>query len=138
MSSNHRYKIILADDHALVRKGIKRVIEEDANLQVIGEAGDGLELLELLDGIQPQPDLVVCDIAMPRLRGLEACLRVKKLYPHIKVLILSMHKSQEYLAQAKAAGVDGYVLKDDADMALYTAIQEIRNGKRFFSSLISD
>ena len=138
MTTDHLYKIILADDHALVRKGIRRVIEADPHLQVIGEASDGLELLEILEKIQPQPDLVVCDIAMPRLRGLEACLRVKKLYPHIKVLILSMHKSKEYLAQAQAAGVDGYVLKDDADMALYTAIQEIRNGKMFFSSLISD
>jgi len=138
MSSNHQYKIILADDHAMVRKGIKRIIEEDPHLQVIGEAGDGLELLEILEEIQPQPDLVVCDIAMPRLRGLEACLRVKKRYPHIKVLILSMHKSKEYLTQAKAAGVDGYVLKDDADTALYTAIQMIRRGKTFFSSLISD
>jgi DNA-binding NarL/FixJ family response regulator len=138
MGPDHLYKIILADDHALVRKGIKRVIEEDPHLQVIGEVGDGLELLEILEKIQPQPDLVVCDIAMPRLRGLEACLRVKKLYPHIKVLILSMHKSREYLVQAKAAGVDGYVLKEDADMALYTAIQAIRCGKTFFSSLISD
>jgi DNA-binding NarL/FixJ family response regulator len=138
MGPDHLYKIILADDHALVRKGIKRVIEEDPHLQVIGEAGDGLELLEILEKIQPQPDLVVCDIAMPRLRGLEACLRVKKLYPHIKVLILSMHKSREYLNQAKAAGVDGYVLKDDADTALYSAIQAIRRGKTFFSSLISD
>jgi DNA-binding NarL/FixJ family response regulator len=138
MTTDHLYKIILADDHALVRKGIKRVIEEDPHLQVIGEAGDGLELLEILEKIQPQPHLVVCDIAMPRLRGLEACLRVKKLYPHIKVLILSMHKSQEYLAQAKAAGVDGYVLKEDADRALYAAIQAIRGGKTFFSTLIAD
>lgn len=138
MTGDHLYKIILADDHALVRKGIKKVIEEDPHLQVIGEAGDGLELLELLEKIQPRPDLVICDIAMPRLRGLEACLRVKKLYPHIKVLILSMHKSKEYLTQAKAAGVDGYVLKDDADIALYTAIQAIRQGKKFFSALISD
>ena len=138
MSLNHRYKIILADDHALVRKGIRRVIEEDPSLQVVGEASDGLELLELLEKVQPQPDLVVCDIAMPRLRGLEACLRVKKHYPHIKVLILSMHKSKEYLAQAKSAGVDGYVLKEDADTALHTAIHEIRRGKTFFSALISD
>jgi DNA-binding NarL/FixJ family response regulator len=138
MNANHRYKIVLADDHALVRKGIRRVIEEDPDLQVVGEAGDGMELLELLEKLQSHPDLVVCDIAMPRLRGLEACLRVKKQYPHIKVLILSMHKSKEYLAQAKAAGVDGYVLKEDADTALYKAIQEIRRGNSFFSKLISD
>lgn len=138
MKSDHRYRIILADDHALVRKGIKRVIEEDPNLQVIGEASDGVELLKLLEQSTLQPHLVVCDIAMPRLRGLEACIRVKKMYPHIKVLILSMHKSKEYLMRAKEAGVDGYVLKEDADTALHTAIQEILRGKKFFSALLSD
>jgi DNA-binding NarL/FixJ family response regulator len=136
MTTNQKYSIILADDHRLVRQGIKRIIEEDGSMKVVGEAGDGLELLDLLQKIQP--DLVVCDIAMPRLRGLEACFRVKKLYPHIKVLILSMHKSKEYLRQAKAAGVDGYVVKDDADIALYGAIQAIRNGKTYFSPLLVD
>lgn len=134
--SNHLFKIILADDHVLVRRGIKRIIEEDGDLRVVGEAGDGLELLELLQQINP--DLVICDIAMPRLRGLEACSRVKKLYPHIKVLILSMHKSKEYLHQARAAGVEGYLLKEDADSALSTAIQEIRSGKTYFSPLLSE
>ncbi len=136
MSSNHSYKIILADDHVLVRQGIKRIIEEGDHMRVVGEAGDGLELLELLE--KTQPDLVICDIAMPRLRGLEACYRAKQLYPGIKMLILSMHKSKEYLTQAKAVGVDGYVFKDDADTALYTAIQEIRGGKTYFSPLLSE
>ena len=132
--SNHLFKIVLADDHVLVRRGIKRIIEEDGDLKVVAEAGDGLELLELLQKISP--DLVICDIAMPRLRGLEACARVKKLYPHIKVLILSMHKSKQYLRQAMAAGVEGYLLKEDADTALSTAIQAIRSGKTYFSPLL--
>lgn len=136
MSKNHLYKIVLADDHVLVRRGIKRIIEEDGDMKVVGEAGDGLELLDILNNIQP--DLVVCDIAMPRLRGLEACSQVKKLYPHIKVLILSMHKSKEYLRQAKAAGVDGYVLKEDADTALHTAIQAIRADKTYYSPLLTE
>lgn len=136
MNPNHLYKIVLADDHVLVRRGIKRIIEEDKNLKVIGEASDGQELLELLEKVKP--DLVVSDIAMPRLRGLEACTRVKKLYPHIKVLILSMHKSKEYVRQAMASGVEGYVLKEDADTALYIAIQAIRLGKTFFSTLLSE
>jgi len=135
MTSNHLYKIVLADDHVLVRQGIKRIIEEDSGMKVVGEAGDGLELLELLEKIHP--DLVVCDIAMPRLRGLEAAQRVKKLYPDIKVLILSMHRSREYLRQAMLAGVDGYVLKEDADTALYTAIQKVRRGQQYFSPLLS-
>lgn len=134
--TNHFYKIVLAEDHVLVRQGIKRIIEEDGDMQVIGEAGDGLELLELLEKVHP--DLAILDIAMPRMRGLEAAQRVKKLYPDIKVLILSMHKSREYLRQALAVGVDGYVLKEDADTALYTAIQEVRRGNTYFSKLLSD
>jgi DNA-binding NarL/FixJ family response regulator len=135
-ATNHLFKIILADDHVLVRRGIKRIIEEDGDLRVVGEAGDGLELMELLQKVRP--DLVICDIAMPRLRGLEACARVKKLYPHIKVLILSMHKSKEYLRQATVAGVEGYLLKEDADTVLSTAIQAIRAGKTYFSPLLSE
>ena len=103
---------------------------------IASEAGDGVEHLEILEKIHP--DLVVVDIAMPRLRGLEAARRVKNLYPAIKVLILSMHRSKEYLLQAMAAGVDGYVLKEDADTALHTAIQKIRRGKNYYSPLLSE
>jgi DNA-binding NarL/FixJ family response regulator len=131
MSSNHQYKIVLADDHVLVRQGIKKLLEEDNSLQVVGEASDGLELLDLLKEVKP--DLVVCDIAMPRLRGLDACLCVKQLYPDIKLLILSMHKNREYFKRAQAAGLDGYVLKEEADTALSTAIQAIRRGQTYFS-----
>ena len=89
------YKIVLADDHALVRLGIRKIIEEDGNLKVVGEAGDGMELLEILETIRP--DLVIVDIGMPRLRGLEATKRIKHLYPQVKVMILSMHRNKEYL-----------------------------------------
>ena len=136
MGSNHIYQIVLADDHVLVRRGIKKIIEENDGMQVIGEAGDGLELLEILE--KTQPDLVVIDIAMPRLRGLEAARRVKTLYPGIKVLILRRHRSTEYLVQALAAGVDGDVLKEDADTALHTAIQKSRRGKHYYSPLLSE
>jgi DNA-binding NarL/FixJ family response regulator len=134
MGSNHFYKVMLADDHILVRRGIKKIIEETDGMRVIGEAGDGVELLDLLE--KNRPDLVVVDIAMPRLRGLEAARRVKGLYPGVKVLILSMHRSKEYLLQAMEAGVDGYVLKEDADTALHTAIQEIRHGRHYYSPLL--
>jgi DNA-binding NarL/FixJ family response regulator len=132
--SDHLFKIILADDHVLVRRGIKRIIEAADDLRVVAEADDGLELLELLQKISPH--LVICDIAMPRLRGLEACSRLKELYPHIKVLILSMHKSKEYARQAMEAGMEGYLLKEDADTALSTAIQAIRFGKTYFPPLL--
>jgi DNA-binding NarL/FixJ family response regulator len=130
------YQIVLADDHVLVRQGIKRIIEENGRMKVVGEAGDGLELLEILREIHP--DIVILDISMPRLRGLEAAERIKKLYPDIRILILSMHRSKEYLRQALAAGVDGYMLKEDADVALYSAIETICSGNKFVSPLLED
>jgi DNA-binding NarL/FixJ family response regulator len=130
------YNIVLADDHILVRQGIKKIIQEDGNMQVVGEAGDGLELLEILENITP--DLVILDISMPRLRGLAAAEKIKQFYPDIKVLILSMHRSKEYLQQALAVGVDGYLLKEDADVALFAAIEVVRQGRTFVSPLLEE
>jgi DNA-binding NarL/FixJ family response regulator len=130
------YNIVLADDHILVRQGIKKIIQEDGNMQVVGEAGDGLELLEILEKITP--DLVILDISMPRLRGLAAARQIKQFYPDIKVLILSMHRSKEYLQEALAVGVDGYLLKEDADVALFAAIEVVRQGRTFLSPLLEE
>lgn len=129
-------KIVLADDHVLVRQGIRKIIQEDGDLEVVAEAGDGLELLEILEKIHP--NLVILDISMPRLRGLEAARRIKQLYPAIKVLILSMHRSKEYLRQALGAGVEGYLLKEDADTALFSAIQTILRGEQYISPLLEE
>ena len=130
------YNIVLADDHILVRQGIKRIIQENGGMQVVGEAGDGLELLEILEKITP--DLVILDISMPRLRGLAAAEKIKQFYPDIKVLILSMHRSKEYLQKALAVGVDGYLLKEDADVALFAAIEVVRQGGTFVSPLLEE
>jgi DNA-binding NarL/FixJ family response regulator len=129
------YRIMLADDHVLVRKGIRKILQEQADLSVVGEAGDGLELLELLQG--ETPDLVILDISMPRLRGLEATKKIKELHPQVKVLILTMHRDQEYLARAMSDGADGYILKEDADLSLYSAIDMIRRGQSFISAILS-
>ncbi len=130
------YDIVLADDHMLVRQGIKKIIQEDGNMRVVGEAGDGIELLEILETLTP--DLVILDISMPRLRGLAAAKKIKQLYPGLKMLILSMHRSKEYLYQALAIGVNGYLLKEDADVSLFTAIETVRQGKTFISSLLKE
>lgn len=130
------YNIVLADDHILVRQGIKKIIQEDDDMMVVGEAGDGIELLEILEEITP--DMVILDITMPRLKGLPAAEKIKRLYPKIKVLILSMHRSKEYLQQALAAGVDGYLLKEDADVALFSAIETVRRGQTFISPLLQE
>ena len=103
------YKIVLAEDHVLVREGIKKIIEALPGLQVVGEVGDGPQLLELLRGLAV--DMVILDISMPSLPGIEATREIKKAYPAVKVLILTMHKKKEYLNNAIAAGVDGYLLK---------------------------
>jgi DNA-binding NarL/FixJ family response regulator len=129
-----KYRIMLADDHALFREGIKRILQEDPHLTVIGEAGDGLELLELLE--EKTPDLVILDISMPRLQGLEVIQLIKEHYPEVKVLILTMHKSKEYVYKAMNKGADGFLVKEDADAVLRSAIESLRRGGTFISPLI--
>jgi DNA-binding NarL/FixJ family response regulator len=130
------YEIILADDHLMFRNGIRRIIEDSQGLAVIGEAGDGLQLLELLK--KTKPDMVILDISMPNLRGLEATHEIKTSYPDVKILILTMHRNNEYLLQAMSAKADGYLLKEDTDTQLMAAIESIRGGKIYLSPLMSE
>jgi len=130
------YRIVLAEDHALVRAGIKKIVEDFADLQVVGEAGDGLELLELLKTLSA--DLVILDISMPKMPGIEVAKEIKRSYPRVKVLILTMHRMKEYLNDAIAAGVDGYLLKEDLAKELGSAISKIRQGMTYISTLLSN
>ena len=130
------YSIILADDHVLVRQGLKRILEEIPGLKVIGEAGDGLELLAFLG--HHVPDMVILDIFMPNLRGIEAIYEIKKINPDIKILILTMHKDKEYLYLALSAGAKGYLLKEDGDKELFFAIEKVRQGKTYLSPHFSE
>ena len=130
------YDIVLADDHVLVRQGLKRIIEESTDLRVVGEANDGLELLTLLRHVTPQ--MVILDIFMPNLRGIEAIHEVRKIHPEVKVLILTMHKDKEYLYLALSAGAKGYLLKEDADKELFSAIEKVRHGKVYISPHFSE
>ena len=129
------YKIILAEDHVLVREGIKKIIEAFPGLQVVGEVGDGPDLMKLLKSLPV--DMVILDISMPSLPGIEATREIKKTYPTVKVLILTMHKKKEYLHNAMAAGVDGYLLKEDAPKELLNAIEKIRQGMIYVSPLLA-
>ena len=129
------YHIVLADDHGLVRQGLKRILEENADLKVVGEAGDGLELLNLFKKVTPH--MVILDISMPNLRGLEAIREIKIVHPGVKVLMLTMHKEKEYISQAMSAGADGYFLKKDLDTELFLAIEKIRRGEIYFSQSLS-
>jgi two-component system response regulator NreC len=129
-------RIILADDHAMFRQGVRRIIGELSGFQVVGEAGDGIELLKLLGNVPA--DLVLLDISMPGLRGLEAAHEIKALYPEVRILILTMHHNLEYLESAFTAGVSGFLLKEDADEELITALQHIAQGKTYISPLLND
>ena len=131
---NH-YRIVLADDHPMFRQGIKRILQDANELQVVGEASDGFELLEVSK--ETTPDMVILDISMPNLRGLEATREIKTLFPNIKVLILSMFRGKEYVYGAISAGAEGYLLKEDADTELFVAVEKIRQGGRYISPIIS-
>jgi DNA-binding NarL/FixJ family response regulator len=119
----------------MMREGIRSLIDAVENLEVIGEAGDGLALLNLLK--KRSPNMVILDISMPGMRGLEAAREIKALNPDIHVLILSMHKSEEFLSMALAAGARGYLLKEDSGGELLTAIDRIRNGRTYLSKKLA-
>ncbi len=130
------YRVVLADDHALFRGGVRRILEEVQGVEIIGEAGDGLALLEILKKVTP--DLVVLDISMPNLRGLEAIREIKRMAPEINILMLTMHKETDFLSEALTAGASGYLLKQEADPELINAIQMIRSGKTYLSPDLGD
>ncbi len=129
------YRIVLADDHPLFRQGIKRILKERPDLEVVGEASDGLELLGLMDKLTPH--LVILDISMPNLRGIEAIHEIKMNHSGVKILMLTMHKDEEYLYQSISAGADGYFLKKDTDTELLSAIEKILRGRMYVSPSLS-
>ena len=138
MSIESTYRVVLADDHAMFRHGLKRILVEKDDLEVVGEAGDGLELLTFLSLINTAPHLAIVDISMPILGGIEVTSRIKSAYPGMKVLILSVHGEKEYVRGALSAGADGYMLKKDADSELFSAIEKIRQGGVYISPLLPE
>ena len=130
------YEIFLVDDHALVRQEIRGILEENPDLRVVGELQNGLELLEALKEMQPH--LVILDISMPHLGGIEATRIVKASHPNIKVLILTLHNRQEYVDQARLAGAEGYLLKDEVDKELLSAIETLRQGSTYLSPFLEE
>lgn len=129
-------RILLADDHALVRAGIRALVQRISGLEVVAEASDGREALRLVRHCEP--DVVLMDIAMPELNGLDALPRIVKENPRIAVIILSMHASREYVLQALQAGAAGYVLKNAAVDELETAIRTVARGDKYLTPAISE
>ena len=122
------YRIILADDHKMFRQGVKKIIDETEDLKVIGEVDNGLQLLELLKSLSPQ--MVILDISMPKMRGIEATREIKMTNPDIKILIPDHAQEQELLYHCFSAGAEGYLLKEDTDTELFSAIETIRRGRK--------
>ena len=129
------YRIVLADDHALFREGLKLVLAKRPDLTVVGEANDGFELLGLLKRGQP-PDLIILDISMPRIRGIEAIREIKDFNQMIKILVLTMHKDERLLCEAFIAGADGYLLKENVTTELFRALDGVLRGDGHISSLM--
>lgn len=128
-------RVLLADDHAVVRKGLRFILEQEPDLQVAGEAADGREAVRLARELSP--DVVVMDIAMPQLNGIDATSQIVKQNPRTNVLILSMHNDETYLLRALEAGARGFLLKDTAEEDLVRAVRVAAQGKPFFSPAIA-
>ena len=129
-------RIVLGEDHQIVRQGLCALLEEEEDIQVIGEAGDGLEVLDLVE--QLEPDILVVDLMMPGLHGLEITRQVRKRSRRTLVVVLSMHADESYVIAALKNGASGYVLKDSSASDLVMALHEVSDGRRFLSSPLSD
>jgi DNA-binding NarL/FixJ family response regulator len=134
-------RILLADDHVVVRRGLRMVLEFEPDLRVVAEAGDGAEAIEL--GLDPEVDLAVLDVSMPRMTGLQAARELHRRRPDLRILILSMHEGEQYLYEALKAGASGYVLKSVVDRDLVEACRATMRGEPFLypgavSTLVRD
>jgi DNA-binding NarL/FixJ family response regulator len=134
--SKKEASILLADDHELVRKGFKHIINQEWDMKVVAEASNGREAVDLAENIKP--DLIIMDVTMPELNGIEATRRLQKLAPQTSILALSMHKDAVYVREMIKAGAKGYLLKDCAEADLLKAIRSILLGKSYISPEISD
>jgi len=132
---NKQVNIVLADDHKLFRDGLKTILEKDSTMSIVGEANDGLETISIAN--QLKPDIVIMDISMPKLNGVEATRRIISENPQIKILVLSMHSDQRFVLETLKAGASGYLLKDSSSLELNGAIKSVMNDKIYLSSQIS-
>jgi DNA-binding NarL/FixJ family response regulator len=131
-----RIRILLADDHAVVRHGFKMILSAQPDMEIVGEAGNGREAVDLAADLRP--DVVVMDVAMPELNGIEATRRLTAANPHARVLALSMHKDSVYVREILRAGARGYLLKDSGPADLVAAVRAIASGEGYLSPAVSD
>ena len=129
-------RLLIADDHAVVRAGLRALLESRKGWQVCGEAADGRDAVE--KAAKLNPDIIILDIGMPLLNGVEAARRIHKALPKSQILILTMHESDELVQQVVEAGARGYILKDEADRVLHAAVDALRQHKPYFSTRVSE
>src|ERR1035438_8800310 len=130
-----KIRILLADDHKLMRSGLRVLLEQQSGLSVAGEASDGREALSLSGSLKP--DVLVMDVGMPNLNGIEAASQISQSHPEISIVMLSMHADESYVLRALKAGAKGYLLKDSAESDLIRAVHAVAEGKSFFSPAVS-
>jgi len=128
-------RILVADDHGIVRKGLRFLLERQSGMEVVGEASDGREAVRLCEELSP--NIVIMDVAMPQLNGIDATAQVVRHNSGIGIIILSMHADESYLVRALSAGAKGYLLKDSAEVDLVRAVQVVAQGRPFFSPQIA-
>jgi DNA-binding NarL/FixJ family response regulator len=131
-----KYRIIIAEDHTILRAGLRALLSSKDDIEVIGEAGDGREAVRLVD--KQVPDVVLMDLSMPKLNGIEAIREIKGRHPEMKIIVLTVHKGEEYISAALNAGASGYILKDASQNELLLALEYVIDGKMFLSPSISE
>ena len=127
--------IVIAEDHTILREGLKSLLSSQPDLKVVGEAGDGLEAIRCVQN--HSPDMILLDLSMPRMTGLDAIKEIKRLTPQTRIIVLTVHKTEEYIISTLKAGADGYVLKEATSTELLMAIRHVLDGHRYLSPSIS-
>lgn len=135
MVQEHRHRLVIADDHTILREGIRALLNACGDLEVVGEAEDGRGAIRCAEEFRP--DLMLLDLNMPRTNGLEALQEMKRVSPDTKVLVLTVHKTEDYVFTALQAGADGYVLKDSTASDLIQAVRSVLNGERYLSPAVA-
>jgi DNA-binding NarL/FixJ family response regulator len=133
--TNKKQRILMADDHTLLRHGLRALLTQDTNIEVVGEADNGLDAIHAVG--KYSPDLVLLDLTMPGMNGIEALGQIKQRYPNVRVLVLTLHKTEEFIHASLKAGADGYILKDATHEELRTAIRTVLAGKTYLSMDVS-